>query len=198
MNPPAMTNSTKMPFAVTRLVVQNALTCAFAVRSGVDNTVWPRVSMTGFNPVFAIHSRKSLIALRICPGMSNSPGSSSPESDGGVQPGGVGPCVGAGVLGAVGVGVLVGGGPIGLGVVFGVLGAGFGLGRTPGSGTPVPGVGAGVGSAHAGLAPVVTAAPARTATPSITRASRRVARCGRLVRETVGGCMATSPTRRRS
>jgi hypothetical protein len=66
-----------------------------------------------------------------------------------MPPGGVGPFVGAGVFGVAGDGVTVGGGPIGLGVVLDALGAGFGLGRTPGSGTPTVGTGAGVGSAHA-------------------------------------------------
>src|SRR5689334_17941367 len=82
MNPPAMTNNTKIPFAATRLVVQNAVTCALPVKSGVDNTVCPRVSSTGLRPVLASHSRKSLIALRICPAMSNSPGSPLPSAGG--------------------------------------------------------------------------------------------------------------------
>src|SRR6266536_1675416 len=159
MKPPAMTNSTKMAFAVTRLVVQIALTCGFSVSSGVDSTVWPSASRTGLRPVLAIQAMKSLIALRIWPGMSNSPGSLLSSGDGGVNPGGVGPGAGDGVPGDAGVGFPVGGPGIGLGVGFGGAGVLSGLGGTPGSGTPTPGVGAGVGSAHAGLVPAPTAAP---------------------------------------
>src|SRR6266511_1614572 len=140
MKPPAMTNSTKMALAVTRLVVQMALTCGLAVRFGVDRTVWPSASRTGLRPVLAIQAMKSLIALRICPGMSNRPGSSLLSGAGGVKPGGVGPGAGDGL-----------GGP----------GVGLGTGGTPGSGTPGDGAGAGVGagSAQAGLVPGATAAP---------------------------------------
>src|SRR6266508_3777458 len=106
MKPPAMTNSTKMALAVTRLVVQMALTCGLAVRFGVDRTVWPSASRTGLRPVFAIQAMKSLIALRIWPGMSNRPGSL----------------------------LLSGAGGIGLGVDFGGAGVLSGLGGTPGAG----------------------------------------------------------------
>src|SRR6266702_4882416 len=143
MKPPAMTNSTKMALAVTRLVVQMALTCGLAVSLGVDSTVWPSASRTGLRPVLAIQAMKSLIALRIWPGMSNSPGSLLLSGAGGVQPGGVGPGAGDGVPGGVGDGLPVGGGGIGDGVGFGGVGdggAGVGLGSgaggTPGSGTP--------------------------------------------------------------
>src|SRR6266568_2101860 len=101
MKPPAMTNNTKMALAVTRLVVQMALTCGLAVRFGVDSTVWPSASRTGLRPVLAIQAMKSLIALRIWPGMSNSPGSLLLSGDG-MPPGGVGPGAGDGVPGGVG------------------------------------------------------------------------------------------------
>src|SRR2546430_1314530 len=151
MKLPAMTNSTKMPLATTRLVVQMACTCGLLVRSGVDSTVLPSASITGLSPVLAIQAMKSLIALRIWPGMSNSPGSSEPSpGDGGVQPGGVGPGAGDGVLGGVGDGLPVGGAGIGDGVGLGDGlpgdgGDGLGTGGTPGSGTPGAGVGAGAG-----------------------------------------------------
>src|SRR2546429_1668815 len=142
MKPPATTNSTKMALAVTRHVVQIALTCGLAVRFGVDSTVWPNASRTGLRPVLAIHAMKSLIALRIWPGMSNSPGSLLSSGAGGVQPGGVGPGAGDGVPGGVGDGLPVGGGGIGDGVGFGGAGGGgggaggrVGAGRTPGRGT---------------------------------------------------------------
>src|SRR3954471_10915653 len=114
MKPPAMTNSTKMPLAVTRLTVHNARTWLLPVRSGVDRTVWPRASMTGCTADLATHIRNSLIALRIWPGMSNTPRSSSVPfpADGsgdGMPPGGVGPGDGAGTAGGVGDGGLVGG-----------------------------------------------------------------------------------------
>src|SRR5437763_12276328 len=137
MKPPAMTNSTKIPLATTRLVVQIACTCGLPVRSGVDSTVWPSASITGLSPVLAIHARKSLIALRIWPGMSNNPGSSEPSPDGGVQPGGVGPGAGDGVPGAgAGDGLPVGGAGIGDGVGLGDGlpgdgGDGVGTGGTP-------------------------------------------------------------------
>src|SRR5205823_551657 len=174
IKPPAMTNNTKIPFATTRLVVQIACTCGLPVRSGVDSTVWPSASITGLSPVLAIHARKSLIALRIWPGMSNNPGSSEPSPDGGVQPGGVGPGAGDGVPGGVGDGLPVGGAGIGDGVGLGGDGDGVGTGGTPGSGTPGASVGAGAGvgpgSAHAGLVPAVpttrTAVPVASTRPS--------------------------------
>src|SRR5437764_14842667 len=159
-----MTNSTKMPMATTRLVVQVAWTCGLVVRSGVDNTGWPSASITGLSPVLATQAMKSLIALRIWPGMSNSPGSSEPSPDGGVQPGGVGPGAGDGVPGGVGDGLPVGGAGIGDGVGLGDGlpgdgGDGVGTGGTPGSGTPGAGVGAGAGvgpgPAQARLVPAV-------------------------------------------
>src|SRR5438874_3841848 len=180
MKPPATTNSTKMAFAVTRLVVQIALTCGLSVSFGVDSTVWPSASRTGLRPVLAIQAMKSLIALRIWPGMSNNPGSLLSSGDGGVQPGGVGPGAGDGVPGGVGDGLPVGGGGIGAGVGLGGAGVGdggagvgLGTGGTPGSGTPGDGAGAGVGpgSAHTGLVPTVPTA--RTAVPvASTRPSR--------------------------
>src|SRR6266508_895829 len=188
MKPPAMTNSTKMALAVTRLVVQMVLTWSLPVRSGVDSTVEPSVSRTGLRPVLAIHAMKSLIALRIWPGMSNRPGSLSVLSDG-MPPGGVGPGAGAGVPGGCGDGGAVGGGGIGLGVEFGGFGAGEWVGAGPG-----PGAGAGVGSAHAGLDPAAAIAPvARTVPSNASASSRNTAR----VREVMGGRMLTSPTRRR-
>src|SRR6266511_2406567 len=137
MKPPAMTNSTKMALAVTRLVVQMALTCGLAVRFGVDRTVWPSASRTGLRPVLAIQAMKSLIALRICPGMSNRPGSSLLSGAGGVKPGGVGPGAGDGVPGGVGAGVPVGGGG------GGVTGGGGGVGEGGGLGGGGVGVGDG-------------------------------------------------------
>src|SRR6266511_1388182 len=203
MKPPAMTNNTKIPFATTRLVVQIACTCGLLVRSGVDSTVLPNASITGFSPVLAIQARKSLIALRIWPGMSNSPGSSSEPSpgEGGVQPGGVGPGAGDGVPGGDGDGLRTCG--------------------TPGSGTPGAGVGAGAGvgpgSAHAGLVPAVptprTAVPVASTRPSSSAASTRAGRGrnrpqrdrglgrsrgvrGRVSVRWVAVCMVTSPTPR--
>src|SRR5437773_10606205 len=185
MKPPAMTNSTKMPLATTRLVVQMACTCGLLVRSGVDSTVLPSASSTGLSPVLAIHAMRSLIALRIWPGMSNSPGSSEPSpGDGGVQPGGVGPGAGDGVPGGVGDGLPVGGAGIGDGVGLGGDGDGLGTGGTPGSGTPGAGggagAGAGPGSAHAGLVPAVptarTAVPVASTTPSSSAARSRTGR----------------------
>src|SRR6266511_2490073 len=87
MKPPAMMNSTKMALAVTRLVVQMALTCGLSVRCGVDSTVWLSASRTGLRPVLAIQAMKSLIALRIWPGMSNRPGSLLLSGAGGVGDG---------------------------------------------------------------------------------------------------------------
>src|SRR6266508_2817678 len=188
MKPPAMTNSTKMALAVTRLVVQIALTCGLAVSFGVDRTVWPSASRTGLRPVLAIQAMKSLIALRIWPGMSNSPGSLLLSGDGEVNPGGVGPGAGDGVPGGAGVGFPVGGPGIGLGVGFGGVGVLSGLGGTPGSGTPTPGVGA--GSAHAGLVPAATAAPVARTTPSTSSVSSRTA----AVRQ-VTGRMSLHPAR---
>src|SRR5256885_13653241 len=86
MKPPAMTNSTKMALAVTRHVVQIALTCGLAVRFGVDRTVWPSASRTGLRPVLATQAMKSLIALRIWPPMSNNPGSSGEDPAGSAGP----------------------------------------------------------------------------------------------------------------
>src|SRR6266508_1041017 len=111
MKPPAMMNSTKMALAVTRLVVQMALTCGLSVRCGVDSTVWLSASRTGLRPVLAIQAMKSLIALRIWPGMSNIPGSL----------------------------VLSVGGGIGLGVDCGGAGVLSGLGGTPGAGAGADG-----------------------------------------------------------
>src|SRR6266487_4208923 len=134
MKPPAMTNSTKMAFAVTRLVVQIALTCGFSVSSGVDSTVWPSASRTGLRPVLAIQAMKSLIALRICPGMSNRPGSSLLSGAGGVKPGGVGPGGGGGRPGGGGGRRPGGGGGVGGGGRLGGGGGGVGDGRYPGVG----------------------------------------------------------------
>src|SRR3954449_6105615 len=137
MKPPAMTHSTKMPFAATRLVVQIACTWGVLVSSGVASTDLPSASITGLKPVLAIQPRKSLIALRTCPGISNPPGSSSePLPDGS-----------------------------GDGTPPGRDGAGSGTRGAPGSGTPGDGVGA--GAAHAGLVPTVpTAAPVAVAVAS--------------------------------
>src|SRR2546430_5472936 len=186
MKPPAMTNSTKMALAVTRHVVQMAWTCGLAVRFGVDRTVWPSASRTGLRPVLATQAMKSLIALRIWPGMSNRPGSLLLSGAGGVQPGGVGPGAGDGVPGGGGGRVPVGGAGIGDGVGLGRAGDLSGAGGTPGSGTPTPGVGA--GSAQAGLVPAATAAPVARTTPSTSGVSSRTTP----VRQ-VTGRMVTSP-----
>src|SRR5690349_15280938 len=126
-----------MPFAATRLVVHIALTCALPVTSGVDSTVVPRASMTGRRPVMATQSRNSLIALRICPGMSNMPGSPSSVVGAGAGDGagdGAGGDDGTGGVGPPGGGVGIGDGTpgAGVGVGDGVTGAGDG---TPGAGT---------------------------------------------------------------
>src|SRR5690348_14848839 len=113
-----------MPFAAIRLVVHIALTCGLLVISGVDKTVEPRASITGRRPVLATHSRNSLMALRIWPGMSNMPGSPSSVVGAGA---GDGPGDGAGVGGDDGTdgvgppdgGVGIGDGTPRLGVVVG-------------------------------------------------------------------------------
>src|SRR3954447_16838611 len=111
-----------MPFATIRLVVQTAFTCGLPVMSGVDSAVLPRAFMTGCRPVLATHNRKSLMALRIWPGMSNMPGSSPPPSVGagdGDEPGdgaGVGGDDGTVGVGPPAGGVGIGDGTTGVGV----------------------------------------------------------------------------------
>src|SRR5690242_15297702 len=89
MNAPTTTNNTKTALAVTRHVVQIALTCGLFVRSGVDRTVVPSVFMIGVRLASIIQAKKSLIALRIWPGMSYQDGSSSDVAGGvvGLAPG---------------------------------------------------------------------------------------------------------------